>query len=193
MILGRKVFSLLAITLVIIFNIKTLCASGHSPDVVTYSSLIDGFCKHRCLDMALTLFHQMQKNLLKPNLIVYNTLINVINGTFKVGKVDDAKELFSRLSIEGLQPDDFTYNIMINGLCKEGLLDEAFKVFRKMEGNGCLPNSCSYNVIIQGCLRHKDSSMANQLIDEMVGKGFSADATTTELVMNLVLNKLNKP
>ncbi|XP_037491280.1 putative pentatricopeptide repeat-containing protein At1g12700, mitochondrial [Jatropha curcas] len=161
---------------------KDLCASGYSPDVVAYSVLIDGFCKHSCLDMALDLFHEMQQ--LKPNLIVHSTLID---GMFKAGKVKDAKELFSRLSIEGLHPDVCTYNTMVNRLSKKGLLDEVLKVFRKMEGN-----SCSYKVIIQGHLRIKDLSMSKQLINEMVGKGFFADATTVELVVNddLLVKKL---
>lgn len=48
-----------------------------------------------------------------------------------------------------------------------------------MEDGGCLPDGCCYNVIIQGFLRHKELAKASQLIDEVVDKGFSADATTT--------------
>ncbi|KAF2298367.1 hypothetical protein GH714_023304 [Hevea brasiliensis] len=100
----------------------------------------------------------------------------------RAGRLTDAKELFSRLFEKGLQPDVYTYSIIIKGLCNEGLLDEAYKVFRGMEECGCLPNGCCYNVIIQGFLRHKDIPEATLLIDEMVDKGFSADATTFELV-----------
>ncbi|KDP27439.1 hypothetical protein JCGZ_19800 [Jatropha curcas] len=55
---------------------KDMCAIGHSPNIVTYSILIDGFCKHSRLDIAFDLFYEMQKNLLKPHLIIYNTLID---------------------------------------------------------------------------------------------------------------------
>ncbi|KDP42589.1 hypothetical protein JCGZ_24363 [Jatropha curcas] len=64
---------------------------------------------------------------------------------------------------------------------------------RLVEENGCLPNSCSYNVIIQGYLWYNDSSMVTQLIDEMVSTGFSVDATTVELAINLVMNKPDDP
>ncbi|CAN1239710.1 Putative pentatricopeptide repeat-containing protein At1g12700, mitochondrial [Linum grandiflorum] len=80
----------------------------------------------------------------------------------KGGKIKEAKEFFSRLSIDGIQPDARTYTILINGLCREGLLDEAYGLFRTME---------------------KNSSGAMTLIREMVNKGFSADAATLELVV----------
>ncbi|XP_057984755.1 pentatricopeptide repeat-containing protein At1g12300, mitochondrial-like [Hevea brasiliensis] len=68
------------------------------------------------------------------------------------------------------------------GFCQKGLPDEAYKVFRGIEEGGCLLDAYCYNVIIQGSLRHKDVPKALQLIDEMVDKGFFADATTTDLI-----------
>jgi pentatricopeptide repeat protein len=74
---------------------------------------------------------------------------------------------------------------MIKGLLKEGLSDEAYKLFRKMEDDGFLPDSCSYNVIIQGFLQNQDPSTAIQLIDEMVGRRFSADSSTFKMLLDL--------
>ncbi|KDP44285.1 hypothetical protein JCGZ_22914 [Jatropha curcas] len=151
--------------------VDDIVEKGSRPDFYTYTVIVNGLCKIGKTNVAIGILKRMVE---------------------KAGKVNDAKELFSRLSIEGLHPDVCTYTIIVKGLCKEGLLDEALKVFRKMEGNGCSPDDCSYNVIIQGYLQHNDLSMAKQLIDEMVGKGFSADATTMELVVNndLLVKKL---
>jgi pentatricopeptide repeat protein len=74
---------------------------------------------------------------------------------------------------------------MIKGLLKEGLSDEAYDLFRKMEDDGFLPDSCSYNVIIQGFLQNQDSSTAIRLIDEMVGRRFSADSSTFQMLLDL--------
>jgi pentatricopeptide repeat protein len=106
----------------------------------------------------------------------------------KCGKLKDAKVLFSRLIVEGFQPDVHTYTVLIGGICKEGSLIEALKLFRKMEEDGCTPNACSYNVIIQGFLQHKDTSTAMQLICEMVNRGFSTDAATRTLLLDLPTN-----
>uniref|UniRef100_A0A3Q7F2K7 Pentatricopeptide repeat-containing protein n=1 Tax=Solanum lycopersicum TaxID=4081 RepID=A0A3Q7F2K7_SOLLC len=54
---------------------------------------------------------------------------------------------------------------MINGLCQEGLLDEAKDLMRKMEQNGFLKR--------------------NKLHEEMVDKGFSPNAHTFQLLINV--------
>ncbi|XP_057988957.1 pentatricopeptide repeat-containing protein At1g62930, chloroplastic-like [Hevea brasiliensis] len=156
---------------------KNMCSHGQQPDKVTFSIILDGLCKQGYLDEALTLFKAMEKSRLKPDCVSFTILID---GMCKAGRLNDAKELFFRHFEKGLQPNVYTYSTIIKGLCKEGLLDEAYKVFRGMEKSGCVPNGCCYNVIIQGFLRHEDVAKATQLIDEMVDKGFSADATTFE-------------
>ncbi|KAM3234460.1 hypothetical protein P3S67_032427 [Capsicum chacoense] len=74
---------------------------------------------------------------------------------------------------------------MINGFCLEGLFDEVKGILRKMEDNSCPPNNATYNVIVQGFLKcNKISEMAS-FTKEMVGRGFSFDATTTQLLINI--------
>jgi len=75
---------------------------------------------------------------------------------------------------------------MIKGLCKEGLLKEARVLFEQMEENGCLPNHVTYNTIIQGFLQHNEISWAVKYIKMMVDKGFSANATTVTILINLL-------
>ncbi|KDP44284.1 hypothetical protein JCGZ_22913 [Jatropha curcas] len=178
-----------------LIRVKLMMQRGIETDVITYNSLMDGYCVHNEVDQAREIFDMMTRQGCAPTVVTYSILIRCYFLLYvacvkqralglHAGKVKDANELFSRLPIEGLYPDVCTYNTMVNGLRKEGLFDEALKVFKEMEGKGCLPISCSYNAITQGYLRHNDLSMATELIDEMVGKGFSADATTVELVVN---------
>ncbi|XP_021639314.2 pentatricopeptide repeat-containing protein At3g22470, mitochondrial-like [Hevea brasiliensis] len=118
----------------------------------------------------------MEKGKLEPELVFHNISID---GMCKAGKINDAKELFSRFFENGSQHDVYTYGRIIKGLCKEGLLNEAYKVFRGMGERGCLSDDYCNNVIIQEFLKRKHVARASQFLDEMVGKGFSADATTT--------------
>ncbi|KAJ6737463.1 PENTATRICOPEPTIDE REPEAT-CONTAINING PROTEIN [Salix viminalis] len=135
---------------------KKMCSSGMLPNLRTYSILLDGLCKHGHLEEALKLLESMQERKLEPDIVLYNILIH---GMFIAGKLE--------------------------GLLKEGLSDEAYKLFRKMEDDGFLPDSCSYNVIIQGFLQNRDASTAIRLIDEMVGKRFSADSSTFKMLLDL--------
>ncbi|XP_021635622.2 putative pentatricopeptide repeat-containing protein At1g12700, mitochondrial [Hevea brasiliensis] len=136
------------------------------PDVVTYNSLMDGYCQCGQLDKAGNVIDFMVHNgIVDP--ISYNILISGYWG------IDEALTLFEALEKCLLEPDHVCYTMLIDGLCKKGLLDEAYKVFRGMKDGGCLPNDCCYFVIIQGFLKHGDVPKASQLIEEMVGKGFS--------------------
>jgi pentatricopeptide repeat domain-containing protein 1 len=50
--------------------------NGSSPDVVIYSSLIDGCTKDNRLDQALDFFAEMKLNGLSPNVVTYNSMID---------------------------------------------------------------------------------------------------------------------
>ncbi|CAI0428754.1 unnamed protein product [Linum tenue] len=169
-----------------------MSGQGCSPDNVTYNSLLGYLCRQGQLDGALALFQVIDNSSLQSNVAGYNILMD---GLWKAGREKEAREMFSRLSRDKfLQPDTRAYTITVDGLCRQGFVDEAYDLFRKMEGDSCLPNSCSYNVIIHGFLRHKDPLEAIDLIHEMVSEGFSADATTMSLLIELLpKNQLDHP
>nr|XP_016492335.1 PREDICTED: putative pentatricopeptide repeat-containing protein At2g02150 [Nicotiana tabacum] len=50
---------------------------GCFPDVVTYNTLINYFCRSGRMVLAFKNLHEMKKSGLKPNAVTYNTFINV--------------------------------------------------------------------------------------------------------------------
>jgi pentatricopeptide repeat protein len=136
------------------------------------------------LDEALKTLKAMQERKIERDIVLHTI---IIEGMFIAGKLEVAKELSSKLFVDGMRPTVQTY---IKGLLKEGLSDEAYELLRKMEDDGFLPDGCSYNiVIIKGFLQNRDSSTAIRLIDEMAGKRFSADSSTFQML--LLLNELS--
>jgi pentatricopeptide repeat protein len=69
---------------------------------------------------------------------------------------------------------------------QKGLLNEAMELFEKMEENSCSPNHVTYNTIIQGFLHHNETSWVVKYIQMMVDKGFSANANTATILMDLL-------
>lgn len=55
-----------------------------------------------------------------------------------------------------------------------------------MKDNGCFPNNITYNVVVQGFLRFKKISEMTSFVKEMTGRGFSFDATTTGVLINVL-------
>ena len=80
----------------------------------------------------------MDATKLSIDIVVYNILIRAM---CRIGKLADAKELFSTLSSKGLQPDAWTYNAMIDGLLGGGLGGEAINLLREMDEHGFPPDN----------------------------------------------------
>uniref|UniRef100_A0A0A9DEX3 Pentatricopeptide repeat-containing protein n=1 Tax=Arundo donax TaxID=35708 RepID=A0A0A9DEX3_ARUDO len=79
---------------------------GVSPDLRTYTALIDGFGRAGQITDALEMFDQMKKSH-KPSIYVYRALIN---DSKKAGQFEIAKKLSEELSSsasELLGPEDF--------------------------------------------------------------------------------------
>ena len=75
---------------------------------------------------------------------------------------------------------------MIKGFCKKGLIVEASELLEKMDGKGCSPDDRTYNTIIQGLLQHGETAKAMKYLKMMVEKGFSANATTAAMFIDLL-------
>lgn len=75
---------------------------------------------------------------------------------------------------------------MISGLCKKRSLCEANILFREMEDDGHAPNDCTYNTLIRAHLRDGDLTASAKLIEEMKSCGFSADASTIKMVIDML-------
>ncbi|KAM7493281.1 hypothetical protein LguiB_027890 [Lonicera macranthoides] len=165
-------------------------ARGNEPDVFTYNILINGYRKSKRIDVALELFKNMSREGLILNTITYNT---IIGGLCDAGRPLDACVLLDEIQNQGQSQDIFTYAALLNCLCKNtrvdeshdkwsGKINEANDLLRKMKEHGCLPNGCTYNVIVRGIFLINETSGEIQLLQAMVNSGFSADASTMDLV-----------
>ncbi|KAL4185067.1 hypothetical protein AMTRI_Chr10g228780 [Amborella trichopoda] len=76
----------------------------------------------------MALLEEMYHNGLNPDVVTYNTLVNVL---CKRNKVEEALALHKEMGKRGCQPDVVTYNTVIDGLCKGGRMEEAMSCWWK--------------------------------------------------------------
>ncbi|CAJ1958441.1 unnamed protein product [Sphenostylis stenocarpa] len=142
-------------------------------DVVTYTTLIRGYCMKLKVDETLIVLEEMSSRGIEPNMVTYNTLIK---GLCEAHKLDKMKDLLERMTGNGgFSPDTFTFNTIIHSHCCAGNLDEALKVFESMKKFRVPMDSASYStryvvcvgkgtMIWQRCWAHKIPRSYNTLI-----------------------------
>lgn len=69
----------------------------------------------------------------KPNLVCYGS---IIDGLFKDGLMEKAKELFLEMKGRGICPDVVVYSPLMHGLCSMDEWEEAKGLFIEMTDHG---------------------------------------------------------
>lgn len=108
------------------------------PDVVTYSTLIDGYCKASRMQDALEVLDSMVERGILPDVVTYTTLIA---GYCKEGEMEEAMKLHNEMIDKGMVPDPITYLVLSHGLDKVENVQEADGplIEKRAEGNWCFP------------------------------------------------------
>ncbi|KAL6337448.1 hypothetical protein AAG906_036762 [Vitis piasezkii] len=197
---------------------------GLKPYVFSYGTLINALAKNGYMSDAFNLFDEMPERGVTPDVACYNILIDgffkkgdLLNaneiwerlftqtslGLFENRKVDEAISIWELLPEKGCCTDSTTYGILIHGLCKNGYLNKALSSLKEAEngGFGYTKSSCC-NAVINGFVRASKleyairffGGMVNNLVKEMLQKGWKPDTITYSLLMNgLCQGKLDMP
>ncbi|KAG9448255.1 hypothetical protein H6P81_014383 [Aristolochia fimbriata] len=99
------------------------------PDEFTYVLFIDSCFGQNRIDDAYSYFMKMVESGLRPNVGVYN---KVMNELLKAVQVDRAKELYNQMLEKELKPDCTSYDLIFKGLCEHGKLDDVLDIIRRM-------------------------------------------------------------
>lgn len=93
----------------------------------------------------------------------------------KENRFADVEYVHKEMIRRKIQPNVFTYNVVINALCKTGKMNKAKDVMEDMEVYGVSPNVVSYNTLIDGYCKLGG-----------IGKMYKADAVLKEMVESKV-------
>merc|ERR1719487_575039 len=103
--------------------------SGLLPDLITYSTLIKGYCVNGDLDEAMQLFTLMRKKGIRPDAIVFNSLLD---GCAKKQMRALCEQVFSDMEAAGISPSNHSVSILVKlyGRCRD--MEKAFQVIEEM-------------------------------------------------------------
>ncbi|CAH8355886.1 unnamed protein product [Eruca vesicaria subsp. sativa] len=141
---------------------------GLKPDVVTYNSLIDVFCKAREMDKAYKLIDKMREEDVTPDVITYTT---IIGGLGLIGQPDKAREVLKEMKEYGCYPDVPAYNAAIRNYCIARRLGDADMLVDEMVKKGFSPNPTTYNLFFRVLSLSNDLGRSWELYKRMLGNG----------------------
>jgi pentatricopeptide repeat protein len=104
--------------------------AGITPDLITYSTLVTGFCDQGEMDVALTLLEHLKQQGMRCDEILFNSLLE---GCVKSNQAERGLELFQEMVAEKVQPSNITFSILVKVYASAGRLDAALEIVKRME------------------------------------------------------------
>ncbi|CAN6544215.1 unnamed protein product [Malus baccata var. baccata] len=140
--------------------------------IVTYNTLIDGYCNKGDLDKAFGYRDEMVKKGVLPTVSTYNLLIHALLMEGKMVEVDD---MVKEMKDKGMDPDAITYNILINGYCRSGIAKKAFSLRDEMLSKWIEPTNVTYTSLIYVLSKRKRMQDVDDLFKKLLRKGVLPD------------------
>ena len=155
----------------ILFN---MLDRGHCPTVISYTTLINGYCTYGEMGAAFKVFDEMSEKGVTPNSLTYSVLLG---GVLVNGDAQLKKDLMSKLWEQIINFDNPSINCaafanLINSLSKEGFFDEIFEISEDMPQGSSFPTKFSYAQMVDSLCRAGRHHGASRIVYIMRKKGY---------------------
>ncbi|KAK2990973.1 hypothetical protein RJ640_005455 [Escallonia rubra] len=155
-------------------------------DIVSYNTIIKGFCGAGSVDSAFEVIHKMEKDGLEPNIISFNTLLNAF---YSIGRSFDADKLWEMMESKDIVPNVRSYNPKLRALVADKRVLEAARLVEEMESKGVKPDTYSINALIKGFCREGNLEQAKSWYGKMVGDDCGPNKATFVSLIPLACDK----
>merc|ERR1719428_429940 len=100
------------------------------PNIISYSTMLKGHCHAGDIELAFSILYHMkkQKNL-KPDEIMYNSLID---GCAQHGLYTKGMQVFDEMMQDDVRPSNFTLSILVKLMNRTRRVDQAFSIVQEM-------------------------------------------------------------
>lgn len=138
-------------------------------DAYTFGILMKGVCLTNRIFDGFKLLALMKSSPVKPNTVIYNTLLHALCRNGKVGR---ARSLMN----EVMEPNDITFNIMISGYCKEENLVQALVLLEKSFSSGFVPDVVTLTKVLELVCGAGRLMEAVEILERVEARGGAVDA-----------------
>ncbi|CAN4080883.1 unnamed protein product [Withania somnifera] len=151
------------------------------PNTISFEIVIDGLCQVDRLEMALSLFRDMDHIGCKRSVLLYNSLIDSFS---RSGKLSECYELLNEMKQSEFQPTHYTYNSIFGCFCRQGDDTRALAMVREMRLHGHQPWIKYYTLLMQKLCKDRQAVKASNFLADMVQEGFLPDVVGYSAVID---------
>ncbi|PKC66235.1 TPR-like protein [Rhizophagus irregularis] len=138
---------------------------GLSPDVYTYTSLINAYVKASDINKAEKIFSEMKKAGIEPSITTYNVLMSYYAKKKDIKKL---RQIFNEIVIRNIQPDNFTYCCLMDGFVSNNDFRSAITLLNDMQNRNLKLDAHVYTVLIKAYMKIGNFSKAKSLYETMI-------------------------
>lgn len=154
-------------------------------DIVSWNSIITGYCQKGEIEVARKLFRLMREAGIEPGLVTWNILISSFS---QLGMRNVVIEMMKEMEGFGIQADVFTWTSIISGFAQSTEKSEAWEFFDKMLLAGVQPNEVTLISLLSMCASLRDLKKGKELHAWAMKAGFGENV----LVGNLLVDMYSK-
>jgi pentatricopeptide repeat protein len=153
-----------------------------SPNLITYSTMIKGYCQSGDIQSAFSLLDQMKRETsFTPDEIMYNSLLD---GCAQHSLIDEGMRLLKEMQAEGVKPSNFTLSVLVKLMNRARKVDQAFDVVREISQKYKFkPNVHVYSNLIQACISSRQLSRAMDTLQTMLKNDVQPENRTFTLLV----------
>ncbi|ESW33543.1 hypothetical protein PHAVU_001G078800 [Phaseolus vulgaris] len=155
----------------------------NAKDCDIFSKLIFLCGKVKDVVLGMRVFSSMEAIGVKPNSMVFNSLISVCLSSYNVVTALSLFEIME--SSESYKPDFHTYNMFISAFSKSGNVDAMLAWYSaKKAAAGFDPDLQMFESLISGCVNSRTFEIADAIFEEMITSGIVPSASILESMLN---------
>ena len=152
---------------------------GIKPDVITFSTIMNGWSSAARMDKCQEIFDDMVKSGIEPDIHAFSILAK---GFVRAGEPAKAESLLNSMSKYGVRPNVVIFTTIISGWCTAGKMEKAWRAFERMCNMNVSPNLKTFETLIWGYGEAKQPWRAEDILHIMEEKGVVPQDSTLKLV-----------
>ncbi|KAI8566668.1 hypothetical protein RHMOL_Rhmol02G0059700 [Rhododendron molle] len=155
---------------------------GYTPDVATFTTMINGYVLEGKTSEAVNLFRRLIKyGDIEPDEITYGTIMKAL---CKVGDTTMAIQMLRSMQKWNCRPTVVMYNILIDTLCKDGNIDDALHLLSEMRGCDIMPDVLTYSSLVDGLCKSGRGKDAARILSDMTEQNISPNVITFNMLVD---------